>query len=868
MTFRFPGSLVNRALRSKLLTAQQHRASVAGELQFQQTQTWLSASLRFYSERSFQRSFQRSSGRNDSYRKTSRPGPGRFEKDEQKSMNRGRGSRKTFNDDLSSKRDRDLLMAIASGKETLGGRYDVDVDGDIAESEALDKEAAEKWSAEAEKPATEASENDASQDQVPRVEAEVETANGDAPKEPAPSVIKSLKVPNKVITEELKWLSDPRDFAERVSRILHAGDPALAAALIRTGTKQGMRCDVAWNTLLQYCMDQNHPQAAFKFYNDMKKRGRRPLATTYTIMLKGFSSASESPSIVKTAASVYRSISSPNSGVNQSIIHTNAMLTVCQRHNDMDRLWKIAGDLPEEGPGAPDAATYTIILGAVQFAARKDIQKMSPEEIDRILERKALAVTEGKRIWADVAYRWKNQALELDNSVVNAMASLLLDGASDLDCYNVMELYKQTMGIPILQKRPIESESSSRRRITREETQTLEQSQSKREDSMEDVPFVDENNQIIREAEPGEEAQPLAEEPEELEDEAEEPEEEESFEELFRPVVPDLAELSFLKPDSKELTLLLNACFTITHGTEAGVNYWKLLTIQDPKYLIEPDSVSYLQYFRLLRISRSSKVGVAALRDQMIPSGVANGKAFHVALSICRRDRRNHSVLQHANELMSLMGKALILPDLRVLEGYLELIQILSSQPSVLLHLRGLDMEDTSSKSRLQDIGRKIQAKLRLAAVATLLPYTAQLHEAMELGGPSKNSRWSEIQNQKDNVNGAAAVKILSRIRLIVDDTLMDDYKSFVSKAERKMLMEESKMLKKYSDKAVIQSFRGKTVYPTPEQKRFGGERIKRFQLEARKNLSKKQFEEGSYQEPKEQAEKAPEWDESFPKKD
>ena len=73
----------------------------------------------------------------------------------------------------------------------------------------------------------------------------------------------------KIINEELKWLNDPRKMADRVARILHSGNPALAAALVRAGTKQGMRCDVAWNHLLQYCMDQNHPQAAFKFYNDV-----------------------------------------------------------------------------------------------------------------------------------------------------------------------------------------------------------------------------------------------------------------------------------------------------------------------------------------------------------------------------------------------------------------------------------------------------------------------------------------------------------------------------------------------------------------------------------------------------------------------
>jgi hypothetical protein len=160
-------------------------------------------------------------------------------------------------------------MAIASGKDKLDSKYDVDeeVDRDIAETEALDKEAAENWSAEAEKSGTEASENDGSQDQAPEIE--TETAGGGSPKEPSPPMIKSLKIPNKVINEELRWLSDPRIFGERVTKILRAGDPALAAALIRAGTKNGMRCDIAWNHLFQYCMDQDHWQAAFKFYNDV-----------------------------------------------------------------------------------------------------------------------------------------------------------------------------------------------------------------------------------------------------------------------------------------------------------------------------------------------------------------------------------------------------------------------------------------------------------------------------------------------------------------------------------------------------------------------------------------------------------------------
>ncbi|KAK4867728.1 hypothetical protein LT330_001238 [Penicillium expansum] len=838
MTFRFPGSLVNRALRSRLLTAQQYRATTASQ---RLPQTWIASSdYRRYTS-SYSSSPKRSFDRDSDARRIGHVGDKHFK-------NRHRNRQEV--QDVRSRDEHDILMAIASGSFT--GRYNSELE--TSDSKALDPEAAESEDLENdpydyEDGESEVQENGVSEDQASKeqdLEADVEADSADgeaAENESYRGPAREMpKLTPKIINEELKWLNDPRKMADRVARILHSGNPALAAALVRAGTKQGLRCDVAWNHLLQYCMDQNHPQAAFKFYNDMKKRGRRPTPRTYTIMLKGFSSAPRSLGVAKTAASVYRSIGSPNSGVKLDIIHTNAMLTVCHRHWDMDRLWKIAGELPEEGPGAPDATTYTIILNAVQFAARRDIEKMSPDEIDKILERKAQVITEGKRIWADVIWRWKNQTLKIDNELVNGMASLLLEGGSDIDCYNVMELYKQTMGVPILQKRPTENEKTTRRRITPEQTQAIEVSEATRQSKMEDVPFVDENNRPIQSFEPAVELeQDLGEEVEELEmekaEEEVEEEEEEDFTELFKPVVSQAEELSFLEPNSKELTLILNACFTMTQGSEGGQAYWKHMTLEDYDYRIDPDTFTYIQYFRLLRISRSSKISVKTMREQMVPSGQATGTAFHVALSVCRRDRRNHSVLQHANELIALMDKALILPDIRVLDGYLEMIQILSTNPSVLLHLRGLDTEDSkSSKSpRLHEMGRKLQAKLRLAAIAALRPYILQLHEAMENGKPESKTRWSAIQNTlSDSVAGSAAVKIMSRVRLVVDDTLKLDYKSYVSKAERKALDADSKMLKKYSDKDVIATFKRKKVYPTIQQKEEARERIKKFQWEAR----------------------------------
>ncbi|KAJ5787528.1 Pentatricopeptide repeat protein [Penicillium paradoxum] len=825
MLFRFPGSLVNRALRSRLLTAQQYRATIAAQ---RLPQTYIASNA--FSNSSCQRRFDNDHdvSRNDR------------SDQKQKEPYSHQWNRKRMFKDFTRDVEQDTLMAIASNSPIT--RYNIEKE--IAESEALDAEAAENDRYDYEASESKGSENEVSDD--PEAEAEaLEAARDESESHRGPPRGRS-KITPKIIDEELKWLTDPKNMANRIGRILHSGDPALAAAVVRAGTKKGMRCDVAWNLLLQYCYDQNNPQAAFKFWNDMKKRGRRPTARAFTIMLNGLSSSPVSSSTVKTALAVYRSITAPNSGVKLDIIHTNAMLTVCHRHGKMDLLWEIAGDLPEEGPGAPDAVTYTIIMNAVQFAARRDIQKMSSNDIEKILERKAQAISEGKRIWADVIWRWKNQSLEIDNDLVSAMASLLLDGASDMDCYNIMELFKQTMGIPILQKRPVENSKSTLRRVTREDSASMKMEEAIREENMEDLPFVNEHNQPLdAEAQEAEEAEEVEEANEEAVEEIEEEEEEENFAELFKPVVPDTEGLSFLRPKSKELTLLLHACFTITQGMEAGQAYWKHMTMEETPYRIDPDTISFIQYFRLLRLSRSSKLSVKTMRDQMIPAGRATGTSFHVALSVCRRDRRNHSVLLHANELLSLMQRALILPDIRVLDGYLATIQVLSTNPSVLLNLRGLDKDEdsTSNKARkplrLADQGRKLQAKLRLAALATLRPYVLTLEEAMENGKPASQTRWDTKRNASDSIQGSAAVKFMSRVRLVVDDTLKIDYKNYVSKTERKTLQVESNMLKKYSDRQVIEKWQKKLVYPTPMQRLESRERMQQYELENSESANK-----------------------------
>lgn len=74
---------------------------------------------------------------------------------------------------------------------------------------------------------------------------------------------------NDQLHRELRWLADPRALADRVARLLAEKDLASAAAMTRMAQARGVPCTVAWNHLMDYCMKQGEPLAAFRFYNDV-----------------------------------------------------------------------------------------------------------------------------------------------------------------------------------------------------------------------------------------------------------------------------------------------------------------------------------------------------------------------------------------------------------------------------------------------------------------------------------------------------------------------------------------------------------------------------------------------------------------------
>ncbi|RDW90765.1 pentatricopeptide repeat-containing protein [Aspergillus mulundensis] len=684
-----------------------------------------------------------------------------------------------------------------------------------------------------------------------------------APKESPLMLIAMNKGPTvqkKAVEMELAWLKDRTVLAERVQRLLRQHDVAFAVELVRTAQRRGYDTQGAWNAILAYSFAQKDANAAFRFWNDMKKRGSMPNSRAYTTMLHGFCSVDRTPFVnpMSMARSIYQSILDPDSDIEVNLFHHNAMLTACGHHGDMNLLWEIAGSLPEDGPGSPNDFTYTIILSALRRKIQKEAETLGAREYgaEKTYNMRLSLIAEGKKIWTDIVYRWKKGEFAMTNELVSAMAGLLWEGPGDWHMYEVLKLMNQTTGIPILTEEPSRDlEVSSRRSHAKQGTPR------KPKKSEEDVPFVDRLGRHVRETARLEAAKDLevANELEtELEDEAD-------FEHLFDNFLPDAKPYSqpppseperfeasprkfvfrrpaFQQPESqtpepagdevrgpnyvpignRELSIIMETCLQMTNAAKAGKAYWNHLTEGDHDYVVTPDRRAYIGYLRILRIARQSRLAIKLIRDKLVPQGIESGLPFHLAMSICRRDRNNLNVFKNANELLKLMDEGLMLPDYRAISSYLYLLKSLQDNPQLLLSLNGLDPEK-QSKSNLRQMGKELVLNLQTIAADHLRPLVTTLDKAMDAsraGKPDLSGRHGvDIETVRlQKVPGEEAVAVAARVRMLLVEILSPKREYPLPKKDRKRFEADEEFLRKYTKADVIESLQRRMIYPTAEQ--------------------------------------------------
>lgn len=356
----------------------------------------------------------------------------------------------------------------------------------------------------------------------------------------------------------------------------------------------------------------------------MKKRAQFPDSYTYTILLRGLSINAHQQGVLEKALSIYHSLYAPNSRVEPSIIHTNAALRVCARALDMDALWGIAAKIPETGAAAANATTYSTIINAIR--QNMLLKVPTDESAQEAAVRKDRSIMEGRRLWEDIAGKWKKADIVIDEGLVCSMARLLLTGARPRDWDDVLSLVEQTMDVPRLVPRlgTSEREEAGFARLRAPEVHLA-------------------------------------------------PDETETAGEEFLPFTGSLAKhLAFVKPGNNILSVLQEACQKIV-APKAAQKYWEMLS-DSATYDVKPDLNNLNQQLRNLRQNRASAAAVELLQNDILGQGIKPGPGtFRIAMSTCVRDKNNHNSLRHASKILHSMNETFEDADAKTVGMYADL---------------------------------------------------------------------------------------------------------------------------------------------------------------------------------------------------
>ncbi|OAP60277.1 hypothetical protein AYL99_05279 [Fonsecaea erecta] len=430
----------------------------------------------------------------------------------------------------------------------------------------------------------------------------------------------------KAMEKEARYLVDPLKLAQGVVEKLRDHNLQAALELVRASerTQNGKGVDnvVSWNHIIDWLMGQESPGEAWKVYNEMKKRGHKPDSHTYTIMLRGYRDNVRKPNAVQQALTVYDSISAANSAVTPTTIHTNAIISVCARAYDIDAIWRIAGRLPERGPGAPDHVTFTTILQALNSEAQKraidrggrEGPGFDPQPIfDQVID-------DARKLWFDITARWRRGDLHLDEALVCAMGRLLMLSSNRNAHLDVLNLVQQAMNIGEMPEA-----SSTEAADGTEEGEGSETTAEHDPPAFLDVPATKEIRSHTSSRQPSTAISSV-----------------------------------YATPGNNTLSMLMETT-TALRKLKLGKYYWELLTSADGPYQIVPDHQNIMAFLRLLRVSRASRAALDLLRaprpDDVRDKLMVRG-TFVIAMSTCLRDKKNPNVFETASRIMDLMQES------------------------------------------------------------------------------------------------------------------------------------------------------------------------------------------------------------------
>ncbi|MCJ1243228.1 hypothetical protein MMC30_000425 [Trapelia coarctata] len=523
--------------------------------------------------------------------------------------------------------------------------------------------------------------------------------------------------PQTALERELRYLTDPLKLAQNTLDLLRRDEHVKALELVRLASRK-MPCTVSWNHIIDYDMNKDKVNAAWKTYNEMKKRAQPPDAYTYTILLRGLAAHTMYPQSLPRALTVYSSMYAENSPVRPSIIHTNAILKVCAQAQDLDAIFDIAAKMPSKGKGAPNIWTYTTIINAIINAAQHESENIRHHNLgdpDNAMKPVHRAVDQGRRMWVDIIGRWRNGEIQIDERIVCAMGRLLLIGHTEQDCDDVLSLVEQTMGIQ--RKIPRLGDPTRMTHITvpravghKPKASTMDElsepervgdpAPSAEDDSSRELGATGFSNSTSNSLQ-----QPFSDSSPGSASAIQYPNE---FDPI--PLKSKDPPRGLVRPSHPTLSLLVTAC-TFMHAPSTAQSYWGLLT--SAPYNITPDGDNMHTYLRLLRLARASRLASTLVFEMATPRN--NGglgitvlpKTFRIAMSTCVRDAKNPHMIGYAEKILRLMNERLEEPDLKATLMFVAVLEKVCSLNrgrnwrSILVALENLEVSVGNLRSML-----------------------------------------------------------------------------------------------------------------------------------------------------------------------
>ena len=479
----------------------------------------------------------------------------------------------------------------------------------------------------------------------------------------------------------------------------------------------------------------------------MKSRRISPDSHTYILLLRGLANHAHHPNSLGRALSLYHAISAPKSGVAATIMHTNAVLKVCARANDLDSVWDIVSKLPEQGSHAADKWTFTTIINAV----RQNAILGSPGDESSLesAQRREESIIEGKRVWHVVVSRWRAGDLLVDEPFVCAMGRLLLIGARPRDWDDVLSLVHQTMGIPRL------------------------------------IPRLGTN---ARSNEPLPEIKAPYTPSEFLKNPVEE-------QDVFNPRMPERPlhnhpthqshqRRAFAEPSNSTLSLVMEACLKMA-AEQPALEYWSLLTDPSGPYAITPDLDNLQFHLRILRRQKNSSASLISIRDTDFPAARVKptNRSFTIAMESCQREiahpdkrqlpntnttptpetepQRRDRIRTNATHLLNLNLAKLHEPLARTLLAYIDTID----PPSEYIRTH---LANPGAKRR--------EARLLALSLRRLEPRAANLRSVLNFGDPRAAAGSKIVAEEDGKEEKETALKVLKRMHGAYDRAMwLDD---------------------------------------------------------------------------------------------